>query len=196
MKTEIEAKILQIDPKEVRKQLAAIGATCKQPMQLMRRVIFSTPEMSKKESFVRVRDEGYRIAVTYKQYLSQDFSGAREIEFTASSYDDAVAFMEAVGIKVQSAQEARREIWLLDDVEIVIDEWPWIQPYLEVEGPNEARVQEVVEQLGFEWSQAKFGDIMTAYRHEYPNTGETASDMVYNLPSVRFEDVPPAILKV
>jgi hypothetical protein len=43
MKPEIEAKFLHIDTDEVRARLKAIDATCKQPMKLMRRVIFDNP---------------------------------------------------------------------------------------------------------------------------------------------------------
>jgi hypothetical protein len=40
---------------------------------------------------------------------------------------------------------------------------------------------------------AAFGDIMTAYRAEYPNAA--SDDAAYNLPKVRFEDTLPSILK-
>ncbi|HEU5121461.1 MAG TPA: hypothetical protein VFT59_01335 [Candidatus Saccharimonadales bacterium] len=48
MKTEIEAKFLQIDLDTMRAKLREAGATCKQRMQVMRRVTFSTPEMDAK----------------------------------------------------------------------------------------------------------------------------------------------------
>lgn len=164
-------------------------------MMLMRRVIFDNEAMQAKNGFVRVRDEGHRIAMTYKQYDEMSLTGAKEIEFSVSDYDAAVAFVEAVGAKPKSSQEARREIWKLGNVEIVIDEWPWIDPFVEIEGPSEDEVKAAAEDLGFKWEDAAFGDIMTAYRAQYPATGTTREDMVYNLPNVRFEDALPAILK-
>lgn len=195
MQTEIEVKFLQINPEDIRDRLKNAGATLQQPMMLMRRVIFDNEAMQTKNGFVRVRDEGHRIAMTYKQYDEMSLTGAKEIEFSVSDYDAAVAFVEAVGVKPKSAQEARREIWKLDNVEIVIDEWPWIDPFIEIEGPSEDEVKAVAEKLNFMWENAAFGDIMTAYRAQYPNTGTTRQDMVYNLPSIRFEDAVPAILK-
>lgn len=165
-------------------------------MMTMRRVVFDNAFMSEKNGFVRIRDEGYRVAMTYKQYEEMSLTGAKEIEFSVSDYDAAIAFMDALGIKAKSVQEARREIWMLDDVEIVIDEWPWIDPFIEIEAPSEKQVKEVAKKLGFDWGEAAFGDIMTAYRDKYPGTGEAHEDMVYNLPSVRFEDAVPTILKV
>ena len=195
MQTEIEAKFLQVDPNDIRMRLEKVGATCKQPMMLMRRVVLDNEQLQPKNAFVRIRDEGHRIAMTYKQYDDQALAGAKEIEFSVSDYDAAVTFLEALGVKAKSTQEARREIWELDDVEIVIDEWPWIDPYIEIEGPSEESVKRMADKLGFEWKDASFGDIMTAYRAQYPKTGDTRNDMVYNLPIVRFEDAVPSILK-
>jgi adenylate cyclase class 2 len=195
MKPEIEAKFLSVDPDDIRKRLKGVGAVCKQPMQLMRRIIFSTPQMDEKHSYVRVRDEGHRIAMTYKQFDEISLTGAKEVELTVNDFDTAVAFVEALGIKAKSVQEARREIWMLGDVEIVIDEWPWIKPYIEIEAPTEQQVKDVADKLGFEWSAAAFGDIMTAYRAEFPGMGTTYDDMIYNLPNIRFGDPQPGILK-
>lgn len=195
MQTEIEAKFLGVEPADVRARLKKAGAACRQPMKLMRRVVFDNETMRAKSGFVRVRDEGYRITMTYKQYDEMSLTGAKEIEFTVSNYDAALAFCEAAGIRPKSAQEARREVWKLGEVEVVIDEWPWIRPFVEIEGPSEESVKAAAEKLGFAWSDAKFGDIMTAYRGDFPGTGTTPADMVYNLPNVRFDDPVPAILK-
>lgn len=196
MKTEIEAKFLHVDPDDIRRRLEKVGAMCKQPMQTMRRVVFDNEFMNEKNGFVRIRDEGHRIAMTYKQYDERSLTGAKEIEFTVSDYDAAVDFMKAIGIEPKSTQEARREIWQKDDVEIVIDEWPWIDPFIEIEAPTEVKVKETAKALGFDWNEAAFGDIMTAYRAEYPKMGTDWKDMVYNLPMVRFGDPKPDILRV
>lgn len=195
MKTEIEAKFLHVNPDEIRARLEAIGAVCKQPMRLMRRVTFDNELMDERHAFLRIRDEGYRIAMTYKQFDEMSLTGAKEIELTVNSYDDALALAAAIGLKQNSVQEARREIWELDDAEVVIDEWPWIDPFIEVEAPSEASVKNAAQKLGFAWKDARFGDVMTAYYAQYPLTGDAPQDMVYNLPAVRFEDSAPSILR-
>jgi len=123
-------------------------------------------------------------------------TGAKEIEFTVSDYDAAVALIEAIGVKSKSVQETKREIWHLGDAEVVIDEWPWIDQFIEIEAPTENLVKETAQKLGLSWSDAAFGDIMTAYRAEYPHLGDAPKDMVYNLPIVRLGDPLPDMLKV
>lgn len=195
MKTEIEAKFLSIDPEDIRARLEKAGATCKQPMLLMRRVIFDNDVMNGKHAYVRVRDEGYRVAMTYKQFDEMSLTGAKEIEFDVSDYDAAVALIEAIGVKAKSVQETKREIWHLGDAEVVIDVWPWVKPFIEIEAPSEESVKRAASLLGLGWEQAAFGDIMTAYRAEYPHLGHDPKDMVYNLPVVRLGDPLPDMLQ-
>jgi len=193
MKTEIEAKFLDINQDEMRQKLKSIGAICKQPMQLMRRMTFATPEMKKRNGFIRVRDEGYRITMTYKQYDEMSLTGAKEIEITVSDYDQAVELIKASDIPVKSIQEARREVWELDDVEIVLDEWPWLNPYMEIEAPSEEQVKDTAKKLGLDWDTAVFGDINEAFRVQYPHMKK--EDAVYNLPHIRFDLPLPSILE-
>ena len=191
MQTETEAKFLNIDVDKVQHQLTGLGAVCEQPMRLMRRAIIDHP--TNKDAFVRVRDEGDKITLTYKQFDSLSVNGAKEIETIVGDFENAVRIFEAAGMKVRSVQESKRETWKLNDVEIVLDEWPWLKPYMEIEGTDEAAIRRVAEQLGLSWSNAVFGDVMAAYRAEYPHLSE--SDTVGTLPYVRFSDPIPDMLK-
>jgi len=40
---------------------------------------------------------------------------------------------------------------------VTIDEWPFLEPFVEIEGKSEAAVREISERLGFDWAQAVFG---------------------------------------
>lgn len=194
MKAEIEAKFLAVQVDTMRSKLNKVGATCKQPMMLMRRVVFDNDVMNEKNAYLRVRDEGHRITMTYKQFDEISLTGAKEIEFNVSDYEAAIDLIKAIGIKVGCIQEARRELWQLGDAEVVIDEWPWIKPFIEIEGPTEQSVKEAAAKLGFAWQDAAFGDIMTPYLAEYPHIDP--GKMIYDLPTIRFEDPRPEMLKV
>lgn len=193
MKTEIEVKFLNINLEVMREKLESIGAVCDQPMQTMRRVIFDTPEMRGNHAFVRVRDEGHRITMTYKQFDEMSLTGAKEIELHVNSYEDALLFVEAAGAKIKSSQEARRELWHVDDAEIVLDEWPWLNPYMEIEAPSEQSVRKAAAALGLRWDDAAFGDINIAFRQQYPHMKE--DDAIYNLHDIRFDLPLPKMLE-
>lgn len=193
MKVEYEAKFLNVDIDNMRQRLKKTGAKLEKPMHLMRRVTIDNPDMKRKGAFLRVRDEGDRVTMTYKQFDTLSVDGAKEHEVIVSDFEETVALLAAAGLPHGSFQESKREIWRLGDVEIVIDEWPWLNPYIEVESTSVQMVRDFSEQLGLDWSDAVFGDVMAAYRAQYPHLKET--DTVGNIPEVRFGDPLPELLQ-
>lgn len=193
MNTEIEAKFVNVDIDKTRTNLETLSATLEQPMRLMKRVTIDSAYMKSKNAFLRIRDEGKITTITYKQFDSLSVDGAKEIETTVGDFDTAVRLVAAIGIPHRSYQETKRETWRLEDVEVVIDIWPWLHPYIEIEGPSELRVKEVASQLGFEWQDAVFGDVMAAYKIQYPHLKDT--DTVGNIPEVTFDTPLPDFLQ-
>ena len=83
MKNEIEAQFLDINKDEIRKKLEEIGAELKKPEVLMKRTVFYTGE----HSFARVRDEGDKIVMTYKNVCDDNsILGTKEVNVTVSDY--------------------------------------------------------------------------------------------------------------
>jgi predicted metalloprotease len=76
---------------------------------------------------------------------------------------------------------------------VVLDEWPWLDPYIEIEASTESEVREVSLRLGLDWSEAKFGDVMVAYRDQYPYLSETQT--VGKVTEVLFDTPLPDLLK-
>jgi adenylate cyclase class 2 len=179
MQQEIEVKFLDVDHDVIRAKLTELGAVCEHPMRLMKRAIIDYPDQRLQMSsdagwgWVRIRDEGDRTTCTYKFIAADGKDTTHEIEFTISSYEKAVQLFEAIGLQKHAEQETKRETWRLNDVEVVLDEWPWIPPYIEIEGPTEAAIRTVAEMLGFDWNDSLNGSSDRTYRNYYPKmTGE------------------------
>lgn len=196
MRTEIEAKFLNMNHDAIRESLRIAGGVCGTPMRTMRRAIIDYPDnrlqKEPSNSFVRVRDEGEKTTLTYKSFTALSVDGAREIEIEVSSFDDAVAIFVAAGLVVISLQESKRETWNLDACEIVLDEWPWLNPYIEIEGASEQCLQDLTKKIGLDWNDAVFGDVMVAYKHQYPHL--LPHQVISTLPEVRFGAPPPDFL--
>lgn len=191
MNTEIEVKFLHVDHEGVRAKLKEIGAVCEKPMRLMRRVTFDSPEMKAKNGWIRVRDEGDKVTLGYKQTDSLDIDGTKEIETTVGDFDAAVAILKQLEIDGGSFQESKRESWRIGEVQIELDEWPWLDPYIEIEAPTIEAVHDMASKLGFDIAAAVSGDVMVAYRDQYPHLG--LRDTVGNLAEVRFGTPLPEI---
>jgi adenylate cyclase class 2 len=194
MNSEIEAKFLDINHDEIRQKLIALGAQLEKPLRAMRRVTIDTPHMKAKDAFVRIRDEGDKVTITYKQFDQLSVDGAKEIEIIVSHFEESIALFAAAGLKHGSYQESKRETWRLGNAEIVLDTWPWLKPYIEIEGTDVKTVKSVAKSLGLAWNDAVFGDVMAAYRVQYPHLG--MKDTVGNLAEVRFDDPLPDIFKI
>lgn len=164
-------------------------------MRLMKRVLLDHADGRYQEHTnterLRIRDEANKVTVTYKK--SNNTNYAYEVETTVGSFQDALQLFEAIGFSVFSFQESKRETWRYKDVEVVLDEWPWLEPYIEIEGKNEEHIKAAAEELGFAWTDAKFGSVDTAYRFQYG--GMTKQDSIGDLAEVRFDKPLPDYLK-
>jgi adenylate cyclase class 2 len=96
----------------------------------------------------------------------------QEVEIVVDDFEQAKAFLQAIGLESRSYQETKRESWELDGAQVELDEWPWIQPFIEVESHNEADVWRVVDKLGLERDKAFYGSVEIAYQAEYDVTEE------------------------
>ena len=189
MKNEIEAQFLDIDKDSMRAKLKEIGAVLKRPEVMMRRVVFNIDE----HSFARVRDEGDRITMTYKNVSDEDsILGTKEANVEVSDYDDAILLLEGCGLKIKARQETKREIWKYGEAEISIDTWPWLPTFMEIEGPSEDSVWKTVEKLGLKKSQAMFGSVDKKYEHYY---GVAVDVVNAHTPEILFDMDPPEWVK-
>lgn len=172
MKPEIEATFLDTDHSGMRKKLETLGAECLQPVHLMKRAIYDYADLRLDEqaAWIRVRQEADKTTMGFKQRQSETIEGMQEIEFDISDYDKACSFLEAIGLTPKAVQESKREVWKYKDCEIMLDEWPWIPSYAEVEGPDEAAVRGVSEELGFDYATAVFDSTDAIYRKYFDVT--------------------------
>lgn len=183
MQSEIEVKFLDVDHDDVRRRLRTLGAELEYEKRLMTRTVFDYPDHRiEKIGRLRVRNEGDKITVTFKRRRPGSYPD--EIETTVGSYEIMVELLEAIGLMPISVQETRREKWHVKGVEVVLDEWPWVKPFIEIEGESEAAIKACAEALGFDWGNAKHGAAETAYRAEYP--GLKADETIGSIPVIAF----------
>ncbi len=179
MQTEIEVKFLNVDHPQLRTKLKELGAQCVHPDRLMRRKNYDFPDMrlEKIGGWVRVRDEGDKVTVSYKQLNDRTLHGTKEVNLTVDSFDQAETFLQQIGLTEMSYQETKRESWLLGDVQVELDEWPWVPPYFEIEGPSERAVKSTAESLGFNLSDGLHGSVEVVYQDIYDVTEEEVNRM-------------------
>jgi len=177
-----------MDHDSMREKLQELGAVCRSKNRLMKRRNFDFPDGSLESiaGWVRVRDEGGKITLSYKQLNDRSLHGTKEINLTIDDFNTACDFLKAIGLAQTSYQETERETWVMDGVEIELDRWPWIKPYIEIEAKSEDRLKEVVNLLGLDWKDAVHGSVENAYQAEYDVTDAE----VDRIPEITFVEIP------
>ncbi len=178
MATEYEATFLNIDKDEIRKRLEKVGAELIKPEFLQKRFNFIPPKILTKYSWIRVRDEGDKITMSYKAIKGNKIEDQKEISLTVNDFNEAINFLETIGCKKKAYQETKREIWNLDNVEICIDEWPFLEPFVEIEGKSEKEVKAVSKKLNFDYSKAWFCAVGLIYSKKYNIPAEIINNKI------------------
>lgn len=193
MQTEIEAKWLAINPTEIHQGLKRSGATLIAPERSMIRPNFDYPGMrlEKVSGWVRVRNEGDKITLSYKQLNDRTVHGTKEVSVVVGDFDDTCNFLQAIGLKQTSIQETKRESWKLGDTEIEIDTWPWIPTFIEIEAKSEDELFHVAELLGLARTEALHGSVEIAYQALY----DVSEAEVDGWEEIRFTDTPNWLLE-
>lgn len=188
MQTELEATFLNINPNTIRHQLAQLGATLVHEERLMRRNVYDYPDrrLQKAGGWIRVRDEGDQVTLSYKHLQDRTITGTKELCVTVSDFDTTSALFEAIGMQRKSYQETRRERWQLNNIEITLDTWPWIPTFLELEGPDESKLKDIAQRLELDWQDALFGSVENVYQTYYTLTEEE----IRSWPEITFSSVP------
>lgn len=193
MNSEIEATFLEIDKDNIREKLRSNNASLDRSEYMQRRYNFDIQALGKGFwEWVRVRDEGDKVTMAYKS-ISPDASidEQKEIDFGVAEMDAAVDFMLALGGRITNYSETLRETWSLDGVEIDIDTWPHLKPYVEIEGESEEAVRKVAKILGFKWAEAHFCGAGKIYEMKYGVHPDKLSDT--EMVRLTFEDPNPFI---
>ncbi|MBM4177237.1 CYTH domain-containing protein [Candidatus Gribaldobacteria bacterium] len=191
MQTEYEATFLNIDKDKMRDKLKELGAVLVKPEVLMKRYVFNLPqEKYKNRGWARVRDEGDKITMSFK---TVNFEGVgkiddqKEICLKIDNFENGVEFLKLLGCQEKAFQESKREVWQLHRVEICLDEWPFLEPFIEIEGLNESEVKIVSEKLGFNYKEALFCAVGTIYAKKYGKYGLDEMKINNQTPRIVFE---------
>lgn len=175
MQTELEYKFIIDSKSGIRSRLQKLGAIQKYPEQLMRMQLFDYPNKKEmnatgKYKWWRVRDEGQRIAVTLKEMYDDGKTRdnhVKELEIEVNDYDKAAQMLVHTGLIKTAEQEKYQEAWQLHDIEISIDTWPTLPPFIELEGEDEQNMKKLVTQLGLSMEDVILGSADYVFQKVY-----------------------------
>jgi adenylate cyclase class 2 len=151
---EIEVKFLNIDPVLMEKKLIELGAG-KIFEKLYRRRVFDYPDyrFDKSGAWLRLRDEGEEITLTFKQRLGMgkgengNDTSTEETSIRVNDFDATANLLLKLGFVEKHYVENKRIRYMLDDVEFDIDIYPQLEPFIEIEAPSWEKIDEAIKLL-------------------------------------------------
>ena len=186
---EIEAKFILDDATAFREKLVTLGAQQESEEFLMRRNIYEMPGVE--GEWMRLRQEHDGATLTFKSQKEKSIDGMLETEVSVSNYEMTEKILSHTGLRLVTQQENYREIWIYKETEIVIDKWPWLAPYIEIEGGSIAAVRSVSEELGFSMNDAIYGTVFDVYTKFFDVTNRE----FHSITEIRFDLPMPDLLR-
>lgn len=185
---EYEAKFTEIVRDSFREKLKDVGATLVRPEYMQKRVVFGLPEGHEVPfGRVRVRDEGDKITMSFKIVGKEKMEDQKEICLEIDNFDNGILFLSSIGCPRKTFVESKRELWKLDQAEVTIDEWPYLEPYVEIESDSEESVKKVAAKVGLDYSKAIFGGAGQLFARKYG----ISDSAVNEVPSIIFNGPNP-----
>lgn len=161
MDTEIEVRLLNINKEDLINKLEKLGAKFIGDWNQIRYVYDFKP--IDKNRWIRLRTNGIETTLTIKEIHDKTINGTKELEIKVDSIETTHLILEKLGYKRRSIQENKRIRYILNDVEIDIDTWPYLNTYVEFEGNSEEEIIKVMELLGYKYEDATTDDAQDIY---------------------------------
>jgi len=134
-------------------------------------------ELRTKGALLRVRKFGKYVLATYKGPMSIDggVKTREEVQTGLESFEKAIALFESLGFRPTFRYQKFREVWSLQETEVVLDRTP-IGEYFEIEGPLEM-IRSVVTRLSLNMDEA----IRSSYAELYRQHRRLRTDLPENM---------------
>jgi len=113
---------------------------------------YDTPDgqLKKQDLVIRIRSHGKKKTVALKSpriELPSGITNRIELEFLAAEGEKVHEQLVYQGVNSNESIEKERWTFVYKDFEIVMDKLPFIGSFIEIEGPSEAAIHEIVELL-------------------------------------------------
>jgi len=144
MPVEYEYSFYNYNKKNVIKNIKKLGF--KKKGQFIFKVHVFTHPLNTPDTYIRIRDEGFRVALTYK---AKDPKSTFEIEDETDigDYDEGIKILLNLGCTTKYSYEKIREIWSLDTNEIIFDINPGEPERMEIESKTKKDLDEITSHL-------------------------------------------------
>lgn len=132
-----------IQPDTIRQKLTSFGADCVYPLNRIQRYHFLIPQ--KDFSYIRIQQEYGKITM---RYCESDQMKWEKLQVFVDNADLLQKILIKCGCMEKSIHEFYRESWRYHNVDLCIERWPWLRPFLKIRWANHALIESFLELMG------------------------------------------------
>jgi predicted adenylyl cyclase CyaB len=168
MPLEYEYVFRDYDKKKVIMDMKEIGAI-KKGHYIFRIIILNHP-LNTSDTYIRIRDEGHRITLTYK-YKEEKSEFSDEYEINIDNFDTALNILYGLGCTKKYYYEKMREIWEYKNTEFVFDVTPGVPERMEIESKTKKELDSItkkINMINYKYDSQKNNIIMDLYGFTIP----------------------------
>lgn len=102
--------------------------------------------------WIRLRKSNDEIELTVKHIYEKNTSKlqkVQEYEIKVSDLKEANELLESIGVVKRNYQEKIRYSFEYKNAQIEIDQWPLLEPYMEIECDDETLIKKIINELNF-----------------------------------------------
>ncbi len=170
MKTEIEARLLEINEADFIQKIKTLGAIFVGDWFMTRKVFDVKP--GDDSTWMRLRCDGKTTTLTVKEITNSGIEGTKELEIEVDDFDKTNELLNKLGFFSRGTQTNRRIRYILDDVEIDIDFWPLIPTYVELEAESVQKIKDLCKKLEIDYNQLTTMSVPEVYAYYGKNVRE------------------------
>jgi len=160
MSLEIERRFYTFDRAVIEQKIKDLGGVRKGMFKFQ--ILAFIPPAGYK--LLRLRDEGHRITFTIKRLTESGYE--EENEVIVNNFEEMRIILEKMGNKKKYLMQKIREIYDIENSELVFDHYPGLSGYMEIESPTEEEMFSLADKLGLkkDEEQVEAGEL---YRDHY-----------------------------
>lgn len=117
--------------------------------------------------WIRLRQDGEIVEITIKYIYSNkanyNIDEVKEIEIKTDNFEMANKLIEEMGYYRKKLAEKKRDSYSYQGMDIEIDEWTLLEPYIEIEGPSAEAIYELAKLLGYSKEQTRIMNTEDVY---------------------------------
>ena len=125
--------------------------------------------------WIRLRRTGSKSTLTVKHVFDKNNSNIQKVgeyEIPVESVEETDALLTALGFAKRNVQEKIRTQYEYKGAEIDIDQWPHLEPYMEIESDDETIYDEIIDKCGYREQEIVSCNTEELYRRKGINIKE------------------------